>query len=214
MSLLQQFSTQGDPPVPHLTRAATPIAISLRQQPSNDVSAPTRAALPSFTQWLAIIHPLPVLSAPRDFRELLALFLDEQTQIVENPTSSQRAGDLLLTSWNAPYKEIGQESVLSAVEQAYVLDDRSDIPAFIRRNRLLELLLEAREPLTSAFGEATVKKLTLVEDDEGFITLFCLVLAPGSLDEAKGALNLFDERWWLAHSQQADGKLNFDFELI
>jgi hypothetical protein len=73
---------------------------------------------------------------------------------------------------------------------------------------------EAREPLTRAFGEATVKKLTLVEDDEGFVTLFCLILTPWSLEEAQRELNSFDESWWLAHAYEAYGKLNFDFELI
>ena len=92
--------------------------------------------------------------------------------------------------------------------------NRSAVPAFIKRNRLLEPLLEARGPLASAFGEAAVKKLTLVEDDEGFVTLFCLVLAPGGLEEARRALNSFDESWWLARSHEAGGKLNFDFELI
>jgi len=111
-------------------------------------------------------------------------------------------------------KEPLGSSALATLEQAYVLEDRSAIPAFIERNRLLELLLEAREPLASAFGEATVKKLILVEDDEGFVTLFCSVLVPGSSDEARRALDLFDESWWLAHSHQAGGKLNFDFELI
>jgi hypothetical protein len=103
---------------------------------------------------------------------------------------------------------------LSDVEQAYVIEDRSAVVAFIKRNQLLGLLLEAREPLASAFGEATVKKLTLVEDDEGFTTLFCLILIPGSLHEAKEALDLFDESWWLAHSHEGSGRLNFDFELI
>jgi hypothetical protein len=107
-----------------------------------------------------------------------------------------------------------KELPASGVEQVYVLDDRSSILEFIKRNRLLEVLLEARDPLASAFGETAVKKLTLVEDDEGFVTLFCLVLTPGNLDEAKRALNSFDENWWLARSCAAPGKLNFDFELI
>jgi len=105
-------------------------------------------------------------------------------------------------------------SGLRALEEAYVLEDRSAIPAFIKQNRLLEHLLEARGPLTSAFGEAAVKKLTLVEDDEGFVTLFCLILVPGSLEEASRALNSFDESWWLARSGQVGGKLNFDFDLV
>jgi len=80
-------------------------------------------------------------------------------------------------------------SALGTLEQAYVLEDNPAILAFIKRNGLLEFLLEARGPLSAAFGEEAVKKLTLVEDDEGFVTLFCLVLAPGGLEEARRALN-------------------------
>jgi hypothetical protein len=105
-------------------------------------------------------------------------------------------------------------SVLAVLEQVYVLEDRTAILAFVERNALLEPLVEARGPLSAAFGEEAVKKLTLVEDDEGFVTLFCLVLAPGGLEGARRALNSFDESWWLARSHEAGGKLNFDFELI
>jgi len=105
-------------------------------------------------------------------------------------------------------------STLRSLEQVYVLEDRSATLAFIKQHGLLEPLLEARGPLTSAFGEAALKKLALVEDDEGFVTLFCFVQFPGSLEEARRALNLFDEQWWLTRSHAAGGKLNFDFELI
>jgi hypothetical protein len=105
-------------------------------------------------------------------------------------------------------------SALRSLEQGYVLEDRSAILAFIKRNGPLELLLEACGPLTSAFGEAAVKKLTLVEDDEGFVTLFCLILFPGGLEEARRALNSFDESWWLARAGQVGGKLKFDFDLV
>jgi hypothetical protein len=105
-------------------------------------------------------------------------------------------------------------SALRTLEQAYVLEDPSAILAFIKRNGLLEPLLEAWAPLSSAFGEAAVKKLTLVEDDEGFVTLFCLILFPAELEEARRALDSFDETWWVTRSHEAGGKLNFDFELI
>jgi hypothetical protein len=121
------------------------------------------------------------------------------------------------THSQTPYSLLGEllvGSELRTLEQAYVLDDRSAIPAFIMRNRLLEPLLEARGPLTCAFGGTAVKKLTLVEDDEGFVTLFCLILVPGGLEEARRALNSFDESWWLDRCGELGGKLNFDFDLV
>jgi hypothetical protein len=76
------------------------------------------------------------------------------------------------------------------------------------------LLLLAREPLNTAFGDKTVKNLSMVRDDEGFETLFCLVMTAGTMQDARQALRRFDQQWWLAHSRQVSGKLNFDFELI
>ena len=100
------------------------------------------------------------------------------------------------------------------MEEGYVIDDRPAVAAFIRQHRLRRLIQQAREPLNAAFGEGAVKKLTLVEDDEGTRMLFCLILIPGDMREARLALKSFDERWWLTRSGQAGSKLNFDFELI
>ncbi len=222
MSVLQQFISRSGPPVPPPPPVATPATTSLRQQLIQQVGAPTWTAVPWLSQWQGFIQEVLVGSALRGFEELyvfhyeraMAPFLDEQTQVIEGRKPPEHAGELLYTLWETSYQEARRDSALKTLEQAYVIEDRSAIPAFIKRNRLLEPLLAAREPLTSAFGEATVKKLTLVEDDEGFATLFCFVLVPGGLDEARWALNSFDESWWLAHCHEAGGKLNFDFELI
>lgn len=97
----------------------------------------------------------------------------------------------------------------------YLVEDPSAISGFIKRNRVIEgLLMEAQGPLNAAFGQESIKKLTLVEDDEGFVTLFCFIMVPGDLENARRALNSFDQSWWLARSHEAHGKLNFDFELI
>lgn len=96
----------------------------------------------------------------------------------------------------------------------YIFEDHSAVTAFIEQNRLRGLLEQAREPLNAAFGEAALKKLTLVTDDEGFKILFCLVRVPGDMQEARRALRSFDQRWWLGRSAQAAAKLNFDFELV
>lgn len=111
--------------------------------------------------------------------------------------------------WEAP-----SDSGIKGLEDAYVFEDRSAVAAFIGENRLRGLLLQARGPLAAAFGEAAVKTLRLVRDDEGFRTLFCLVMVPGDMQEARRALRLFDQQWWVDGCGQAAGKLNFDFELV
>ncbi len=116
--------------------------------------------------------------------------------------------------WQRLKPEVPPDSALKGLEDAYVIDDRSAVAAFIEQNRLRGLLVQAREPLNAAFGEAAVKTLTLIDDDEGFNTLFCLIVVSGDMHEARLALGSFDQRWWLARSDQAAGKLNFDFELV
>lgn len=117
------------------------------------------------------------------------------------------------TQAEAPYL-LPQDLALKELEKLYVFEDHSAVASFIRQNRLLELLLEAPDPLNAAFGEGAVKRLSLVEDDEGFSTLFCLISVSGNLDEARRALRSFDQSWWLAHCDKPAGKLNFDFDLI
>jgi hypothetical protein len=110
--------------------------------------------------------------------------------------------------------EIPNSMLKEELDEVYVFEDRFRVAAFIDQNRLSGLLLQAREPLTTIFGEAAVKRLSLIEDDEGCSTLLCLIAVSGALDEARRDLRSFDQRWWLAHSHEAAGKLNFDIELI
>lgn len=139
---------------------------------------------------------------------------DEQIRLLEHPKPPERAHEFQYFPWGGPNRGLRRDLALNELEQAYVFEDRSEVAAFIERNRFRGLLLEAREPLSAAFGVGAVKKLTLAEDDEGFTTLFCLVLIAGDMRAARLALRSFDEQWWLARSGHAGGKLNFDFELI
>ena len=138
---------------------------------------------------------------------------DEQFRVVEH--SRQQEGLARHNLSETLNQEAQPDPVSKALEQIYVLGDRRQILAFIKQYRVIEdLLLQAKEPLNIAFGQESVKKLKLLEDDEGFVTLFCLILVPGGLHEARQGLGSFDESWWLARSGKVGGKLNFDFELI
>ena len=159
---------------------------------------------------LGALEDLPVFNY---YRETGPYFTGQAYLLVESK-GSECVGDVV-SAWRQAWdEEPREEQTLKALEQAYVLEDRSSVSAFIQRNRLLEFLLEAREPLAAAFGQETVKKLTVVEDDEGRVALLCLILVSGNLGEARRALDSFDENWWLARSGKHGGKLNFDFDLV
>ncbi len=101
-----------------------------------------------------------------------------------------------------------------ALDEIYVWDDRATVLRFIEEAHVRGLLLEARLALDEAFGIDAIKYLSLVRDDEGFDTLFCLVRTRAQLEIAMHALREFDERWWLARSREVAGKVNFDFDLV
>jgi hypothetical protein len=103
---------------------------------------------------------------------------------------------------------------VDALDEIYVWDDRLSVLRFIEDARVRGLLLDARQSLDEAFGYDAIKSLSLVRDDEGFDTLFCLVKTRAELAVATRALREFDEHWWLARSEDAAGKVNFDFDLI
>ena len=123
-------------------------------------------------------------------------------------------GGLAATHTHNFDREMQSDRTIGDLQKVYVIDDASRVSAFVRWNRLRGLLLEAKEPLDLFFRETAVKRLSLLSDEEGSLTLFCVVIWPGDMQEARRALRAFDERWWLARCQQAAGKLNFDFELV
>jgi hypothetical protein len=117
-------------------------------------------------------------------------------------------------SWDTARREATVDYATKALDTVYVIEDRPTVLRFIAEHRLHGMLLQAQKPLDEAFTGKTVKKLSLVQDEEGFETLFCLVMISGEMQPARRALRNFDQQWWLTHAKQVLGKLNFDFELI
>jgi hypothetical protein len=106
------------------------------------------------------------------------------------------------------------ESAFGSIESNYVMENRHEVRRFIFANRLPGLLLDAVGPLNDFFGEDSIKSLNLVVDYENSQGLFCLIISPGDLQDARRKLRSFDEQWWIVNSPRGGGKLNFDFELI
>jgi hypothetical protein len=104
--------------------------------------------------------------------------------------------------------------LLSELDKTYVMEDRKKIPPFIEENHLDAILHQSCAPLNSAFGNNSLKKLSLICDDEGIETLFCLIMFSGSVQDAQKSLSSFDQNWWLSQSFRFAGKLEFDFELV
>lgn len=128
---------------------------------------------------------------------------------------------VLISGWddlnfNQPHvqPEFDKHSALGSIDRAYIVYDREKTLEFIEANRLLTILLEANDPLKTSFGKSAIKALSLLHDEEGAVTLFCMILVPGNAETARQALDRFDEEWWLERCQRVAGQLNFDIEFI
>jgi hypothetical protein len=135
-------------------------------------------------------------------------------RLMDYQSPLKHEGALAHTDIEWPNLLVLADSALSGLEEVYVFEQRARVGEFVERHRLRNLLLQARDPLFAAFGETAVKRLSVLEDDEGCETLFCSIGISGSMNEARRALKSFDQSWWLAHCSKASGKLNFDLDLI
>src|SRR5438309_245904 len=89
--------------------------------------------------------------------------------------------------WQTVKEEVPTDYATKRLDEIYVLEHRPSVARFIEKNRLRGMLLQASQPLSEAFGDKAVKILSLMQDDEGFETLFCLVATPGDMQQARRA---------------------------
>jgi hypothetical protein len=116
--------------------------------------------------------------------------------------------------WETLRRCVPGGQAVRGLDDTYLIENRPVVSRFIEEHRLHGLLLQAKEPLTTRFGKNSIKTLSLICDDEGFETLFCVVSISGDLREQRDALRAFDRDWWLENVRQAAGRLNFDFQLV
>jgi hypothetical protein len=151
------------------------------------------------------------LPAPR---RVPAIQVIPEKQPVASNEARKQSRTLILLNWSALDQDKPSADDANSLSATYVIENRVATGAFVRRNHLWGLLLDAVTPLKDKFGPESIKVLTLVTDDEGSESLFCLIMAPGGMVEARQQLRAFDEDWWIEHAVLSAGKLNFDIELI
>lgn len=137
-----------------------------------------------------------------------------QTWFVQPPPKKPPRPAEVHDAWESSKKEVPADRPTKSLDEAYVMQDRAAVAPFIEQHRLHGLLLQASQPLKTRFGDDSIKTLSIVCDDEGFETLFCVVITSGDLQQRRQALRAFDREWWLSRAKQAAGRLNFDFKLI
>jgi hypothetical protein len=117
---------------------------------------------------------------------------------------------------HAALKEQAQH--LHDVERLYALEHPEEIRSFLhKRPHVVDLLLEALDPIEHYFGNTATADLKLSidhdSDSEEGDFLCAIIHSALSLDQALKALDAFDWQWWLVRVPRTDGSLTFDIDL-
>lgn len=113
-------------------------------------------------------------------------------------------------SWEASNSQL--ESAVGELKTEYVFRNVAEIRLFFSTHRATTRALSNALPeLKRSFGEDVVYNLEALSDDDGFSSLYAIVVWRGSAEVAEAALEDFDERWWL--NQPSQSSLTFTYEL-
>ena len=112
-----------------------------------------------------------------------------------------------------PKKDFTEQ--LRALHQYYTIldDDRTLIELLATEPALYSLLIEAVEPLRHAFGDKRLIYVRVQSSDEDSILKVTVRLPANCGDNPEGALQAFDEEWWLNNCHRSSGALVFDYEM-
>ena len=95
-----------------------------------------------------------------------------------------------------------------------ILDSEALMETFLDQGSgLYDLLIEAVEPLHSAFGERRIFHIRVQISDDGNLIKVGVQLPPDFGDDAERALHSFDSAWWLDNCHRSAGCVVFDYEI-
>lgn len=107
-----------------------------------------------------------------------------------------------------------EDSKLGRISREYVIRNAGRLKDLVVEAPVLaELLCEAIAHLNSSFGGDSIKRIEVVDSDEGASIRVLARIMTGGLSEADAALRDFDEKWWLLNCHRSDGSLVFDYEI-
>lgn len=101
------------------------------------------------------------------------------------------------------------------VRKNFTFPESPSVIDFLKTHRTVpSLLMESVSHLKRHFGPNSLLSLRAPIDESGSPTLYAVIMWPGRSQDARDALERFDESWWLPISKQASGNLYFTYELV
>lgn len=160
-----------------------------------------------------------VPSVYRRFSQATEWYHDQDIYAYQQITRPPREVYLLTTNFDKvyeqrrPVRDFTQQ--LQTLHRYYTImdDDRTIIDLLQEEPELYPLLLEAVEPLQQAFGDKHLLYMQVQTYDEDSILKVAVWLPANFGDDPEGALQAFDEGWWLNNCHRSGGALVFDYEM-
>jgi len=123
--------------------------------------------------------------------------------------------DTLLSKQGADEKKPALKPLIDLLQKEYIFEDRSKVTSFLEdRPSLPQVLLEAVTHLKESFGTHAIFQLQLPLEEDLPVAIYAVALWKESLQEARTALQHFDDSWWRESSKRASGRIVFDYQLI
>lgn len=139
--------------------------------------------------------------------------LHENLQLQSSPNTIGFIKDLadLERQMNEHGKEF--DAAIETLRAMYMFSDHDEIDRYLRSNRTVApVLIEAFPYMVRAFNGSPM--LLDVTNDEGPAeTINALALWWGRREEARSALQSFDDLWWLDNIRKGGGKIVFDYQI-
>ena len=142
----------------------------------------------------------------------------ERHQIVVLGNGGRYCGTASQMFFDDPYKQTQPNRYLADqlpnLQREYtIVDSEGDVIELLaEHSTLFRLLVDAVQPLKSAFGENRLF-LVRVQHSEYDSLLEIAVQLPADFPDPETALRSFDTGWWVNNCQRSCGALVFDYEI-
>jgi hypothetical protein len=104
---------------------------------------------------------------------------------------------------------------INALKNSFIFNDPGGVETFIRNHRaVVSILLEAAPVMKECFGDNVPLALDLTSEDGPPRLIYALGMWDGDSDQARAALEAFEEKWGVGNSRKAGGRIVFDYQLV
>jgi hypothetical protein len=105
---------------------------------------------------------------------------------------------------------------MRTLQQRYTfLDDLSLLAEFLEEEPVIaSVLLEAVQPLSTAFGDGQLLQVRVQHSDEETLLRVAVQLPADFVGDPEQELRSFDAMWWLNNCHRSGGALVFDYEIL